>query len=195
MFTSSVVGEGKSVTSGNIAVATAYAGKKTLLVDCDLRRGCAHSLFGIIKKPGMMDVLKSTVHINSAISKTKIENLSVMPRGSDLMNPSELFSLERLGKIFSALKSAFEIIIIDAPPVLNLSDSAIIGKFADIVLVLVQMERTPQDDVLDTYNFLKSNNIDVRGFVLNRVRYYLPGYLYNYYYGSYGYGGYGEPAK
>ncbi|MFC2061064.1 polysaccharide biosynthesis tyrosine autokinase [Elusimicrobiota bacterium] len=192
MLTSSIVGEGKSVSSGNMAAAMAYAGKNTLLIDCDLRRGCLHDIFGIPRSPGIIDVFKSSANIELAIHETEIKNLSLAPIGSEYINPAELFNLDKLEWILEKVKKKYEIIIVDSPPVLNLSDSVVIGKFVDMVLVVVQMERTPKEDIIETYNSLAGNNINVSGFILNGIRYYMPSCLYNYYYGSYGYGSYGK---
>jgi capsular exopolysaccharide synthesis family protein len=184
MITSTLTGEGKSITSSNLAVAMANTGKNTILVDCDLRKGTTHSVFGIKQSPGVVDILKGKVSIAEALVDIGIPNLKILPRGSSLSNPSEILSSDNLSSFFETLKTNYDIAIIDTPPVLNLPDTIIIGKHADGVVMVVQMERTQRSDVMNAYKNLVQSNTKVLGFMLTNLRYYIPRYMYNHYYGQ-----------
>jgi len=186
MVTSSVRGEGKSVGAANLAVSASDSSKRTLLIDFDLRQGSIHRLFGISKTPGVAEVAEGRP-AKEAIVKTDISNLYVLPRGKKVEKPSELLESDRIKNLVESLKQVFDVIIIDSPPVINLSDPFVVSKYTDSVVMIVQMERTQKKIVMDAYNRLIQCKTDVEGFVLNSVRYYLPKYLHKYYYGEYNY--------
>jgi capsular exopolysaccharide family len=184
MITSSVRGEGKSTTSANLAISLADIGKKTLLVDCDMRKGVTHEYLGIPQAPGLTDILSRNIDPASAMVVTKIKNLTLIPCGTRPMNPSELLASAGMEKLLETLKSRFEIIVLDAPPVLNLPDSCILGKCCDGVILVVQAERTQREDIHHAYSRLLQAHSKVSGFILTNVQYYIPKYVYDYLYGT-----------
>ena len=110
--------------------------------------------------------------------------LSLIPRGRAILNPAELLDSANFIKLLELLKKRFDLILLDAPPVLNLPDSCIIGKHVDLSFMVVQMEHTQKADVLNVYSTLRKCNIAVNGFVLTKVHNYMPKYMYNSYYGE-----------
>jgi Mrp family chromosome partitioning ATPase len=95
-----------------------------------------------------------------------------------------LLGSQEFSKLLEGLKKRFDVIILDAPPVLNLPDSCIIGKHAGLSFMVVQMEHTQRADVINAYNTLHKCNINVEGFVMTKVHNYMPKYLYDSYYGE-----------
>lgn len=182
MFTSTLRGEGKSLTSANLAISISQISEKTLLIDCDLRRPTIHKIFGIDQQPGISDLLKNENLLSSILAKNVIDKLTIIPSGEFCENPAELLETEQFPRLLSRLKNIYDIIVIDTPPVFNLSDTHIIGKYVDFTVITVQMERTQRNDVLNTYNSLLQEGVKVAGFVLTKVNNYLPKYFYNYYY-------------
>jgi capsular exopolysaccharide synthesis family protein len=183
MVTSPAWNEGKTTTAVNLATSFAMNGKKTVLVDCDLRKGTINDMFSLERKPGFVDVIKGETEIYSAITESGIENLSIMSQGSTASNPAEIIESDGAQVLFDQLKKMFDVIIVDSPPLLNMADTTILGKYADTTLMAVQMERTQRTNVIDRYEELTRSGIKVGGFVLTKTRYYMPKYLYNYYYG------------
>lgn len=181
MITSSVVGEGKSVTSANLAVAMALSGKNTLLIDCDFRKGNINELFSIAQSPGVTDVINGTTDIKPALVGSSVKNLTIMPRGNNLSNSFELIESKKMEHLFNHLKNHFEIIIVDTPPVLNLPDLRILGRLADRLILVVQMERTQRDDVMDAHAVMENSKVNIDGYVLTNTQYYMP--KSSYYYG------------
>lgn len=184
--TSARLGEGKTTMSSNLAVTMAKAGKNTLLVDGDLRKGVIHEVFGISHTPGFIQAIKRYTDLEKTIVKTKVNKLSIMTSGGYVVDPTEYLSDYAAGNLFETLRRKFDTIIIDTPPVLSLPDTYIIGKFADTVLLVVQMEKISRNKVLDTYNEMKRMNITVGGFILTDALCRIPMYFYKNYY-SYSY--------
>jgi capsular exopolysaccharide synthesis family protein len=191
MVTSTVKEEGKSLTSSNLAVTMANNSLKTLLIDCDLRRGTLNKLFAARRSPGLSDILKWPQELETAFIKTAVPGLTIVPRGRAVINPAELLDSANFAKLLEGLKKRFDLIILDCPPVLNLPDTCIVGKHAEVSLMVVQMEHTQRADVLNAYSTLRKCGIEVGGFVLTKVHNYMPKYMYDSYYGDI----YGEPIS
>jgi capsular exopolysaccharide synthesis family protein len=184
MITSTLKEEGKSLTSSNLAISMANNSLKTMLIDCDMRRGSINKLFNLRRSPGLSDILKVPIEADAVFVKTSVPGLTLMPRGRSIINPSELLGSQEFSKLLEGLKKRFDVIILDAPPVLNLPDSCIIGKHAGLSFMVVQMEHTQRADVINAYNTLHKCNINVEGFVMTKVHNYMPKYLYDSYYGE-----------
>lgn len=184
MLTSSVRGEGKSTTSANLAISIADTGKETLLIDADLRRGCTHELLSLPQSPGLADVLGRGISLETAFHETKIRNLTVITCGSRPSNPSELLGSKKMEHLLESCRTRFEMIIVDAPPVLNLPDACILGKNVDGVMFVVQAERTQREDVVHAQSMLMQAHSNIVGFVLTNVQYHIPKYVYDYLYGT-----------
>ena len=185
VMTSAVRGEGKSTTSANLAVALADSGQKVLLIDCDLRRGTVHQLFHVNQAPGLTHLLSNSVGIDSALVETPVKNLSVLPCGTKPMKPSELLGSPRMEQLMQKFREAFNVIVVDAPPVLNLPDASILSNYADGCIFVIQAERTQREEVTRARSTLLQSHAPLLGLVLTNVQYYIPKYLYDYYYGDY----------
>ncbi len=184
MMTSTLKGEGKSLASSNLAISLANNSLKTVLVDCDLRRGSVHTLFNIARAPGLSELLKGKIDVDSVLASSAVEGLSIIPRGHAVSNPSELLDSKEFSALLATLKERFDVVIFDAPPVLNLPDSCIIGKYVDRSFMIVQMEHTQRTDILNAYHTLHKCKVAISGFVLTKVHNYMPKYLYDSYYGD-----------
>lgn len=191
MVTSSVGGEGKSLTSINLAVTLAEEYDHTvLLVDSDLRKPTLHSYFGLTQGPGLSDYLFGKARLSEVIIKTGVGKLSLLPAGAPVPNPAELFSSERMRDLASELKRRYpdRYVIFDTPPVLPLAETRILGHYVDGVLFVVREGVTTKRQAQDGLETLKGGHL--LGVVYNSAslagladRY---GNCYGYAYGSSG---------
>ena len=186
--------EGKTITSINIAIAMAQSGNKVVLIDCDLRRPKVHKLFGIKKDEGMTNLLVGNRKINDVIFETKIPNLYVIPSGPIPPNPSEILGSKRMKDLLDKLRLDFNKIIIDSPPIAAVTDSSILAKSADGVVLVVRAGETAREIVKNGVGQLKGIGAHVLGAVLNGVDTANDSYYYYQYYSSY-YGEEGEAKK
>ncbi len=136
LVTSSEPGEGKTMTASNVAVSLARLNQRVLLIDADLRKPRLHEVFGVEQRPGFSDVLTAGA-THEAFWKTKVEGLWVMPAGSSCPNPADLLASERFETVIDGLKSQFDWIVLDSPPVLAVTDPCLIGRVATGVLFVV----------------------------------------------------------
>jgi capsular exopolysaccharide synthesis family protein len=182
LVTSTLRGEGKSTTSANLAVAMADSGSRTLLIDCDLRRGTVHDLFACPRSPGLSDVLAGAASIGDALRQTINGKLTVLPCGSKHHRPSELLGSPPMADLLKELKRQYDTILMDASPVLNLPDPCVLSKYCDCIIMVIQSGRTRCKDVENALSLLTQVNARPSGFVLTNVQYYMPKYIYDYYY-------------
>ena len=170
LVTSSLPGEGKSFVSANLAISFAQAGKRTLLIDCDLRKGRQHKLFKIAGRKGLSNLLINEVEeYPKYISQSKIENLFILPRGTYPPNPSELLNSKKNQHLIELLKGHFDIIILDGAPIVGLSDSLILSSMVDKVLLVTSINNTPKTEVLNTKRDLENVGANIAGLVANNV--------------------------
>ncbi len=192
--TSPVPGDGKSTTAANLAVTMAQSGRKTLLLDADFRRPRVSKLFGTRDDVGMASVISGSMELVDAIQATTVENLSVLACGKRPNNPAELLSSERFEELVQMLREKFDYVIIDSPPLLAVSDPAIVAARCDGVVVTLRLRRNLKPLAHRAVQMLRSVNAHVIGVVVNGVEgqggYGAGGYRYGSSYG-YGYGRYG----
>ena len=170
LVTSSLPGEGKSFVSANLAISFAQAGKRTLLIDCDLRKGRQHKLFKIAGRKGLSNLLINEVEeYPKYIAQSKIENLFILPRGTYPPNPSELLNSKKNQHLIELLKGHFDIIILDGAPIVGLSDSLILSSMVDKVLLVTSINNTPKTEVLNTKRDLENVGANIAGLVANNV--------------------------
>lgn len=194
LVTSTLPNEGKSFISSNLAVSFAQAGKKVLLIDCDLRKGRQHKIFKVSSKKGLSTLLLGDVKkFADYVNPTKIEGLYVMSRGVFPPNPSELLSSKKNETLLNELKKHFDIIILDGAPCSGLSDSLILSSLVDKVLLVSSVNYTPKTELKNTKKALENVGANVAGCVANNIKIKRDSYGSGYYYTHYGYGyGYGE---
>jgi capsular exopolysaccharide synthesis family protein len=191
VFTSAIHGEGKTVTSLNLAIAMAQDlnGKSILLIDGDMRKGRVAKYLGLASSPGLSEVLKGEVEPEHAFVNPNIGNLTVLVSGKTPRNPSELLNSKRMEILIEGLKTRFDYIFIDAPPIMTLADAGIIGAMVDGVILVIQAGRTQRDLIKSSENRLNQARAKTLGYVMTNVEYHLPQYLYRYIheYGHYEY--------
>ena len=171
LVTSTFTGEGKSTTAGNLAVVYAQLGKRVLVVDCDMRRPTMHQIFRLDTKNGLSNVLAKRVTIDLAIQQTQLENLYVMTAGVIPPNPSELLSAPSFKDMLDHVQTQFDIIILDAPPVMQVADSRVIATEVDGTVLVVSCEASDRDEVVKARDQLTMTGTKILGLVLNRREY------------------------
>lgn len=181
MVTSSEPGEGKSTTSGNLALSFAQDGKKVLLIDCDLRKPSLHKKFKISNLVGLSDVLIGKEDLKTALHRYN-ENLVVLTSGKLPPNPSEMLSSKAMSNLLKELKNVFDYIILDTPPVQAVTDSQILSTKADGTILVIRAEKTKKDSVQNALGLLKKVNANIIGTVLNGIE--SSRNKYYYYYGE-----------
>lgn len=188
-ITSSGPKEGKSTTIANLAITMAQLGIKTLLVDGDLRRPVVHSIFGLSKDEGLTQYLYDSMPFKKLIKQTVIDNLSVITCGVLPPNPSELLASKEMDKLLEKLKSEFEMILIDTPPVIAVTDAAILSTKVDGTIIVVKSGETNKNAFERAKSLIQSVKGELLGVVLNSMKIdnkYGSSYYYYYYYSYYG---------
>lgn len=186
MFTSSAMSEGKSTVSANVAVTWAQAGKKVLLIDADLRRPTVQATFRKLNLDGVTTVLTGKTKPDEVVSDTFVEGLSVVTSGPVSPNPSELLNSKKMIQLLDWARDNFDIIVLDAPPVLAVSDVQVLVPKTDGVVVVANMGKTLKGDLQRTVEVLKLAKAKILGSV-ERVKAKRGDRGYGYGYG-YGYG-------
>lgn len=166
LVTSSEPGEGKSTTSGNLALAFAQDEKKVILIDCDLRKPSLHKKFRISNNRGLSDVIIDRDKLNKCIQK-RTEYLDILTAGKIPPNPSEMLGSEAMSSLLHELSNIYDVIILDSPPVLAVTDAQILSTKSDGVVLVVRAERTKKDTVIAAKGVLDKVNANILGTVLN----------------------------
>lgn len=181
LVTSATQGEGKSTTSSNLAVTYAQQGKKVLIVDTDMRRPTVHYTFRVANGLGLSSLLTRQAEKDKAILPTKVDNLSILTAGPIPPNPAELLSSRAMEHLVSQLREEFDVIIFDAPPLLQVADSRITSKLTDGVVLVVGCTTSDRQRVLKAKEQLELAEAKILGVVLNR-RELTDDSAYQYYY-------------
>lgn len=171
LVTSSISGEGKSFISSNMAVAFAQSGKKVLLVDCDMRCGRQHKIFGVDNTRGLSVLLINNVEkdFKDYIVKTKIPNLFLLPMGVVPPNPTELLASAKNKKLYELLKENYDLVIFDGIPMLDLTDSLIMAELVDKIVVVSAYKQTPMELLKNTIKSLDNFKNKIAGVIVNKM--------------------------
>lgn len=196
VVTSSEPGDGKTTSIGNLAAAFAQAGKRTLLIDADLRRPGLTKLLGLRSQNGLSKILESDepidVVVKQAIVSGTTDRLDVIPAGTRPANPAELLESDRFNKLLAWAETEYDQILIDAPPILAVTDATIIGRLVDAIVLVVRPEKNSRRLVVRASEVIASHGCKLLGLIVNHIskekneRYvyeYDYGYHYTYTYG------------
>ena len=168
VVTSPAAGEGKSSTVANLAVTMAQSGRRTVLVDCDLRRPTLHELFGLAMTPGLTSLaLDETVDL--PLQETSVENLWLLSSGPKPPNPADLLGAARMGRLIDQLLERADFVLFDAPPVMAAADAAILGAKVDGVLLIIQAGKTRRDHSERARELLEKAKVRIVGAALTNA--------------------------
>ena len=192
LITSTNPGEGKSWVSVNLAVTFAQAGKKVILVDCDMRKGRQFSIFDVPPTPGLSNYLsgvtsdgeESSDSILSYIKETPVENLFVIPAGNVPPNPSELLVSDSMVQAIDDLKMIADLVIFDGTPCNLVTDSIIISRYVDTTLIVSAYRMTKMDELENLKKSIENVGGKIAGVVINRTKVSQKQYYSTYYYGN-----------
>jgi capsular exopolysaccharide synthesis family protein len=185
LFTSAGPAEGKSLTAANTAVALAQTGKKTIIVDCDLRRPVQHKIFGKGRSGGVTNILVGKNALpGEYIHETDINNLFLLTSGPLPPNPSELLGSAKMKDLIQNLRESFDYIIFDAPPAIAVTDPCVLGSQVDGIILVVDANTVRPEMAQKAQELLTKARGHLLGVVLNRVEIENDHAYYYYYYDS-----------
>ncbi len=168
VVTSPAAGEGKSTTVANLAVTMAQSGRRTILVDCDLRRPTLHEVFGLAMTPGLTNMTLDEVS-ETPLQQTAVENLWLLSSGTKPPNPADLLGAKRMDQIIAELAGRADIVLFDAPPVMAAADAAILGAKVDGILLVIQAGKTRRDHSERARELLEKARVRIVGVALTNA--------------------------
>ncbi|OGP34576.1 MAG: hypothetical protein A2X93_06000, partial [Deltaproteobacteria bacterium GWC2_56_8] len=177
VVTSATAGEGKTFFSSNIGISLALEGKKVLIIDGDLRRPALHKQFDQPNSKGLTNFLVGEATIEEIQVKTGVSGLSIMTTGPIPPDPAKLVESHKMQQLISDMKDIYDIVIIDAPPVLPASDAMVFGEG---IVMIIESSRLSKAVLNDLFETIKKSKIDFYGVVLNKDKDYGSSY-YAYY--------------
>jgi tyrosine-protein kinase Etk/Wzc len=187
MITGASPGVGKSFVAANLAAVCAQAGQKVLLIDADMRRGHLHHAFRGQSEQGLSDLLAQRLKPDEVIRHTELEGLDYVSRGAVPPNPSELMMQRSFHDFLGAMSARYDLVVLDTPPILAVTDAAVVGKLVGTSLMVVRFGRNPPAEIQAAKRRLESGGVRLKGAILNGVekstrnRYgYYGSYLYAY---------------
>ncbi|MGR2768001.1 polysaccharide biosynthesis tyrosine autokinase [Photobacterium ganghwense] len=184
-------GIGKSFVSANMAVVVAKSGSKVLVIDADMRKGRMEKQMAVNPKPGLSDYLSGQASIESLLKQPGVENLDFIGRGDVPPNPSELLMHPRFRALMDWASENYDIVIVDTPPILAVTDPAIVGAHVGTTLLVGRFGQNAVKEIEVTKQRFEQNGIEIKGFILNAV----VRKASSYYGGSYGYYNYSYDSK
>lgn len=193
--TSTAPGEGKTLTSINVALTLASIEPGVLLIDCDLRKPTAHAALRLGRSPGLSDVLAGRATLEQGLQEVAGSTLHLLASGTTVPSPGDLLTTDAMRGLVDGLRAKYRWIILDTPPVGAVADALVLSSLSDGVVVVAGAEMVSRKAVLNTLHRIADTGARVLGVVLNRAQIAKHAYYYGHYYGHYGtYGHYGEPA-
>lgn len=166
---SALAGEGKTTTTVNLALAYAQAGKKTLLIDADMRKPSLHHVLQVANHAGLSDAIRDLFKARSLLRDTGIPNLHVLPSGRTPYNPSELLASEAFTNLLGMMLEQFDVIVIDTPPALSAMDAKVVAAKCDGVVLVIQQGRVKREDGRKVVEELEGAGARVLGAALNKM--------------------------
>lgn len=193
MITGASPGIGKTFICANLATLVAKAGQRVLFIDGDMRRGYTHDLIGADNKSGLSNVLSGKTEFSPAMIQRGPYGFDFLPRGQVPPNPSELLMHRRMGELLDWASKNYDLVLIDTPPILAVTDASIIGKLAGTSLMVARFETNTAKEIDVSFKRFAQNGIEIKGVILNAVvRKAANAYGYGYDYYDYEYG---KPTK
>jgi len=168
LVTSSLPGEGKSAIATLLAVSSAGAGQRTVLVDCDVRGRTVSRDFGE-QRPGLTDLLSGSADLASATLRDADSGCHVIPAGSKMRNPGDVLASRRMGEIMARLRREYDYIVVDTPPLLSTVDALALASMADKILVTIDGSYSHTDSVAEAFRILRPETRRIAGIVFNKV--------------------------
>lgn len=173
---------GKTFVCANLAAVISQTNKRVLMIDCDMRKGYTHELLGTDNVNGLSDILVGKGNIESCAKKTSIANFDLVPRGQIPPNPSELLMSERFTQLLDWASKHYDLVLIDTPPILAVTDAAIVGRHAGTTLMVARYAVNTVKEVQTSLSRFEQNGIQVKGVILNSIFRRATGYQdYGYY--------------
>lgn len=179
---SAIHGEGKTVTSINLAITFAQDlnKKSILLVDADLRKGTMSKDLGLKPDKGFSDILSNGASPDEALLNIGIDNLHILPSGNRPHNPVELLSSPKARQIINEFRNKYDYVIFDCPPVIPVTDTGVLGPLCDGVVMVLQAGRTQRGVIVHAQDRLQAVRARVLGYVMTNIEYHIPEYIYRY---------------
>jgi tyrosine-protein kinase Etk/Wzc len=174
-------GVGKTFVSVNLAAVMAKAEQRVLLVDADMRRGFSHDVFRVRNESGLSDLLAGKASLEDVIQSSDLDNLHFLSRGTIPPNPSELLMGKRFDEFMAEVASNYDLVIIDTPPILAVTDAAVVGKHAGTTMLVSRFGMNSAKEIELTKRRFEQNGIDVKGVIFNAVVKKASAYGYGYY--------------
>lgn len=173
---------GKTFVCANLAAVISQTNKRVLMIDCDMRKGYSHELLGTTNDNGLSDVLVGKTAIEQCAKKTSVANFDLVPRGQIPPNPSELLMGERFSELLKWGSANYDLVLIDTPPILAVTDAAIVGRHAGTTLMVTRYAVNTLKEVETSLSRFEQNGITVKGVILNSIFRRATGYQdYGYY--------------
>lgn len=160
---------GKSFISANFAAVFAQSGKRVIVIDGDLRRGVMHDQFNMDNGKGLSEILSRQIELKDAICQTSVDGLDFLSRGEAPPNPSELLMSSGFEYLIESIKADYDLVIIDTPPILAVTDAAIVGRHAGTSMMVVRFGMNPAKEIELTRARFKQNGVEIKGAVFNAV--------------------------
>jgi len=191
LMTSSLPGEGKSTLVSNLAVMLAYAGKKVVLIDADMRRPILHRIFDMDKEPGLSNVLVGAATIDEVLKDSTVPGLEVVGAGPIPPNQAELLQSDAMNELIEILRDRYDFVLFDTPPVCSVTDSVVLSLKVDGTLLVVRAGKTSRYALRTAARCLRTVNAPIMGVLMNGFSLEPSAYYYGKYGGyAYGYGYY-----
>lgn len=160
---------GKTFVSTNLAAIISQAGKRVLYIDCDMRKSYVHKLFKTTNENGLSDLISGKVDVNKAIKKIPSIDIDFISRGTIPPNPAELLMHPRFNELLDWANDNYDLVIIDTPPILAVTDAAIIGNYAGTTLLVARYEQNTAKEIEVSIKRFEQSGVPVKGCILNGV--------------------------
>ena len=162
-------GVGKSFVTANLAAVLAQVGQRVVVVEADMRKGHLHRYFENDGQTGLSSFLSGQADLDQVLVQTKEENLSFISRGQIPPNPAELLMHKRFGELMDKLSEQFDLVLVDTPPILAVTDAAIVGQLAGTSLIVARYGQNSVKEIDVTINRFEQNKVTIKGAILNCI--------------------------